>query len=227
MTVGHFETAEQLAWQRAWRCTLTVPYVHKPPMQSRQSILGLRLRTKDHAVRNFGVFFMGAHACQPQGLRPHSFAVPYRAATQLLLRRSFWPTHRHTPHNVYDGLPSALTLCRQIGPDPGYATRRRMATLLGNLTDLPMTFVSTSKPRAPGFETECDLHTCLESACCVGCSWDPKSMERLYVHQLQWSEFLLIVRGDTPSSARLYDALAYGVRPPALQSACTPRSQLA
>lgn len=85
--------------------------------------------------------------------------------------------------------------------------------MLGNLTDIPMTFVSTStKPRTPGFEAECDLHACLESARCVGCSWDPKSTERLYEHRLQWSEFSLIIRGDTPSSARLYDALAYGVR---------------
>ncbi len=85
--------------------------------------------------------------------------------------------------------------------------------MLGNLTDIPMTFVSTStKPRTPGFETECDLHACLEGPRCVGCSWDPKSMKRLYEHRLQWSEFSLIVRGDTPSSARLYDALAYGVR---------------
>ena len=86
--------------------------------------------------------------------------------------------------------------------------------MLGNLTDIPMTVVSTSTPRAPGFERECDLHACLEDAHCVGCSWDPKATERLYEHRLQWSEFSLIVRGDTPSSARLYDALAYGVSPP-------------
>ena len=60
MTVGHFETAEQLAWQRAWRCTLTVPYVHKLPVQSRRSSLSLRTHSKNQAARDFGVFFMGA-----------------------------------------------------------------------------------------------------------------------------------------------------------------------
>ena len=109
-------------------------------------------------------------------------------------------------------LQDACVCAGKVGPEEGYATRRRMATVLGNMTDLPMTFVSTSTPRAPGFETECDLHACLEEARCVSCSWDPKSTAKLYEHRLQWSEFSLIVRGDTPSSARLYDALAYGAR---------------
>ncbi|KAK9834813.1 hypothetical protein WJX81_000717 [Elliptochloris bilobata] len=161
MTVGHFETAEQLAWQRAWRCTITVPYVHKPPLQLRRSTLSVTAtRFRDLAPRDFGVFFMG-----------------------------------------------------KVGPDPGYATRRRIATMLGELRDLPMTYVSTSAPRALGFEAECDLRACLEAARCVGCSWNASAPGRLYEHRLQRSEFSLVIRGDTPSSARLYDALAYGVIP--------------
>lgn len=201
MTVGHFETAEQLAWQRAWRCTLTVPYVHKLPVQSRRSSLSLRTHSKNQATRDFGVFFMGAcryslHSfkCAPFLQFDSGVPVPCCRQSSIALLR-VWSAGK-------------------IGPEEGYATRRRMAAVLGNLTDSPMTLVSTSTPRAPGFERECDLHACLEGARCVGCSWDPKATERLYEHRLQWSEFSLIVRGDTPSSARLYDALAYGVSPP-------------
>ena len=53
--------------QRAWRCTLVVPYVHKPPVHMRRSAPALGADAKGRAMRqlgaarrDFGIFFMGA-----------------------------------------------------------------------------------------------------------------------------------------------------------------------
>ena len=55
--------------QRAWRCTLVVPYVHKPPVHMRRSAPALGTDAKGRAMRqlsmarrDFGIFFMGAPA---------------------------------------------------------------------------------------------------------------------------------------------------------------------
>jgi len=47
----------------------------------------------------------------------------------------------------------------------------------------------------------------------VNCSVLHASRLRLYAHRLARSDFALMVRGDSPSSRRLYDALAYGAVP--------------
>lgn len=93
-----------------------------------------------------------------------------------------------------------------------YATRRRIATMLDEWADLPMTYVSTSLPPQPGFEALCDARACAEGPRCVACSWNASAPGRLYEQRLARSEFSLIIRGDSPTTSRLYDALVNGVR---------------
>ena len=78
-----------------------------------------------------------------------------------------------------------------------------------------MTYVSsTSMPPQPGFEPMCDARACAEAPRCVACTWNASAPGRLYEQRLARSEFSLIIRGDSPSTSRLYDALVNGVRAP-------------
>lgn len=126
---------------------------------------------------------------------------------------------------------AALRGARRAGKTKGqpwdptvYATRRRIATMLDEWADLPMTYVSTSMPPQPGFEAMCDLRACTEAPRCVACSWNASAPGRLYEQRLARSEFSLIIRGDSPSTSRLYDALVNGVRP-GLSPAAAPASR--
>ncbi len=62
MTIGHFETEEHQGGQRAWRCTIAVPYTHIPLEQAHARHAR---RGEQTAVRDMGAFFMGARPAAP------------------------------------------------------------------------------------------------------------------------------------------------------------------
>ena len=59
MSVGHFESYEQEAYTRPWRCTLSVPYVHKASAHTNEHYVR---DAKHRVLRDKGTFFMGAAA---------------------------------------------------------------------------------------------------------------------------------------------------------------------
>ena len=62
MSVGHFESYEQEAYPCPWRCTLSVPYLHKTNAHTNERHV---LDAKDRVPRDKGIFFMGAAPLPP------------------------------------------------------------------------------------------------------------------------------------------------------------------
>lgn len=56
MSIGNFETNEHEGRPRPWRCTISVPYVHKASAHTNERHTA---NAKEIIVRDKGVFFMG------------------------------------------------------------------------------------------------------------------------------------------------------------------------
>ncbi|KAK9834898.1 hypothetical protein WJX81_007246 [Elliptochloris bilobata] len=143
-----------------WRCTISVPYVHKPNAHTNERHT---LNIGDKVPRDKGVFFMG------------------------------------------------LMDAREA-----YLTRRQVAKKILPMAELNMTFISTVRDGDKynaHFPEECDVDACLDAPRCANCSLLNAANYNLYEHRLERSQFSLMIKGDSPSSQRLYDSLAYGTIP--------------
>ncbi len=69
MTVAHFGTAEHQGGLRPWRCTISVPYLHKAVAPSAG---GHAANERNSPLRDKGIFFMGAGLRCTRARPPHS-----------------------------------------------------------------------------------------------------------------------------------------------------------